>query len=403
MNFARYKKTIEHGDTVVLYLGFNSMMAIQVNRGKTHQTKYGALRHDHMIGKEYGSKVKCSRGWLHVLYPTPELWTMTLPHRTQIVYSTDISMITLQLELKPGTVVVESGTGSGSLSHAILRSVAPTGHLHTFDFHEKRAAQACAEFKEHGFEDVVTVRHRDVCSEGFDLEGVADAVFLDLPSPWEALPHAKRAMKKSGGRICSFSPCIEQVQRACGKLSELGFCDITTSEVLLQDYHMYNITMPVEDSWEGYPQDMPSTTAFKLKDEPPIGAFEQAASITDANGNEDTDRDMGHKRHHGHKHKANKKQRTDAVASKAKKQMSFKFKTAIPKGSAHGHTGFLTFATLYPKYDARLCADNPEEQKGAQNEGSNEQTSDITTQQDMDIKTEKDLESKTENDMADQS
>ena len=44
----------------------------------------------------------------------------------------------------------------------------------------------------------MTVRQKDVCANGFELEHVADAVFLDLPSPWEALPHAKKALKKSG-------------------------------------------------------------------------------------------------------------------------------------------------------------------------------------------------------------
>ena len=52
---------------------------------------------------------KNRRGWVYILHPTPELWTVTLPHRTQILYSTDISLITLELELKPGSIVVESG------------------------------------------------------------------------------------------------------------------------------------------------------------------------------------------------------------------------------------------------------------------------------------------------------
>ena len=74
-----------------------------------------------------------------ILHPTPELWTLALPHRTQILYTADISMVTLQLGLRPGSIVLESGTGSGSMTHAIAKTVAPNGHLYTFEFHQQRA------------------------------------------------------------------------------------------------------------------------------------------------------------------------------------------------------------------------------------------------------------------------
>lgn len=92
------------------------------------------------------------------------------------------------------------GTGSGSLSHYFMRAAKPLGHLHTFDFHEQRAQQARDEFKAHGLQDYVTVYHRDVCELGFtaELDGKADAVFLDLPSPHTAVPHALRALKSTG-------------------------------------------------------------------------------------------------------------------------------------------------------------------------------------------------------------
>lgn len=50
-----------------------------------------------------------------------------------------------------------TGTGSGSLSHSFVRAVKPSGHLHTFDFHEVRCEQAKEEFISHGIGDSVTV------------------------------------------------------------------------------------------------------------------------------------------------------------------------------------------------------------------------------------------------------
>lgn len=102
-------------------------------------------------------QVELSKGWAHVLQPNPELWTQTLPHRTQILYTPDISMILYQLEIKPGSVVIESGTGSGSLSHYFLRAIRPHGYLHTFDFHEERVQKAQEEFDSHGLGEFVKV------------------------------------------------------------------------------------------------------------------------------------------------------------------------------------------------------------------------------------------------------
>lgn len=248
MSFAEYSDCIREGDVAIVYLSHDCMMPVKVQRGAQTQTRYGVIRHSQdLIGHKYGSKVSCSKGWVHVLHPTPELWTVSLPHRTQILYTTDISMITMMLELKPGSVVCESGTGSGSLSHAIIRTIAPSGHLHTVEFHAQRAEKAQEEFREHRVGHLVTVRNQDVCKEGFGVSGVADAVFLDIPSPWDAVGHAKAALKRQGGRVCSFSPCIEQVQRTCAAFTDHGFTELSTLEVLLQVHDVRTVSLPLPD------------------------------------------------------------------------------------------------------------------------------------------------------------
>ena len=206
-----------------------------MEKGKVFQCKFGHLRHDNVVGQKYGRKFDCSKGYVYMLKATPELWTMWLPHRTQILYFADISYVISALELSPGCLVIEAGTGSGSMTHSIARTVAPNGKVYTFDFHEKRSQEAKTEFESHGLGDVVVTQHQDVCTHGFpvELEGKIDAVFLDLPRPWDAVIPAKRSLK-SGGRVCCFSPCIEQVQRTVASLRENFFIEMSTIEVLIK-------------------------------------------------------------------------------------------------------------------------------------------------------------------------
>ena len=241
-----FKNIISVGDLVVMYQGFGQMTPIFVETGAILQNKHGAFHHDDLIGKKYGTKVvartsqaqgKRRPGWMHVLQPTAELWSTCVLQRTQIVQPSDQAIIVSQLWLKGGSVVLESGTGSGIFTTALARVVAPLGHVHTFEFNEHRATVAGEEFIKNGLDTAVTVAHRDICGEGFptELNATADAVFLDVPNPWLAILHAKNVLKR-GGRICTYSPCIEQVQRSCEALQREGFYSIKTIEVRLRHF-----------------------------------------------------------------------------------------------------------------------------------------------------------------------
>ena len=119
MSFIFQKELVEEGDTVMLFLSVNSVHAIEVNKTMKNkhglvvenkfQSIYGALRVMDLVGRKYGSKINLPSGWGYILHPSCELWTKTLPHRTQIIYTPDISLIVLGLDLSPGSTVIEAG------------------------------------------------------------------------------------------------------------------------------------------------------------------------------------------------------------------------------------------------------------------------------------------------------
>ncbi|XP_037274794.2 tRNA methyltransferase 61 [Rhipicephalus microplus] len=347
-NFLSHGNVAQAGDTCVVYCTFANIYSIKLAHGEVFQTKYGALKHDDVIGRTYGTKVLCSCGYVYVLRVTPELWTLTLPHRTQILYTRDISLVTLQLDLKPGSVVCEAGTGSGSMTHALARTVAPNGHVYTFDFHEHRAQVAQKEFQEHGLNSVVTCAHRDICQDGFGIEGLADAVFLDLPHPWKAVDAAASALKPGcGGRLCSFSPCVEQVQRTCEALRGRGFVDVVTLECLERPYEMKQVFMAdIRDACRvpsGGPapkkEHATAKTLGTTEGDAMTGVEEPSESLVEAEGGAEVEAKATDDTNRGKKRRGHQEDLGSA-------NPVFCFQAAIPSLQIPGHTGYLTFATL---------------------------------------------------------
>lgn len=235
MPFLNRKKYIEEGDLVLVYVSRTIIKPIYVKSGESFNTRFGSFPHDSMIGLEFGSQITTpkDRGFVYLLQPTPELWTMSLPHRTQIVYTPDSSYILQRLDVRVGSRVIEAGTGSGSFTHAFARTVNEKGKLFTFEFHETRYLKAKEEFETHQLNNTI-ITHRDVCKNGFNIEHTvldADTIFLDLPSPWDAIPHLKSVVAKDRRiGICCFSPCFEQVVKTVESLQEQGWINIELTE-----------------------------------------------------------------------------------------------------------------------------------------------------------------------------
>lgn len=239
------------GDIAIVQEHYTTLKPLTIKSDGHFHNRYGRFMHhsvvDHPLGRRIASAspshpksngTGSGAGFVHVLAPTPELWAGAMRHRTQIVYPPDAAIIALLLELRPGCMIVECGTGSGSASTVFARAVAPSGTVRSFDFHAERAAAAEKDMRTLGLDSVVHISGGvDVVRHGFVgvKDASADAVFLDIPVPYAMGKEINRVLKKDAP-VCIFSPCIEQVQKSCTMLRELGFHSLRTVTAPVRTY-----------------------------------------------------------------------------------------------------------------------------------------------------------------------
>jgi tRNA (adenine57-N1/adenine58-N1)-methyltransferase len=167
--------------------------------------------------------------------PTLADTVLHMPRGAQVIYPKDLGPLLMLADVFPGARVLESGVGSGALSMTLLRAGADiVGYELRADF----AARAVKNVVAFLGEDVLSryhVEHRD-CYEGID-EHDLDRVVLDLPEPWQVVPHAALALRP-GGIIVAYTPSILQATQFREALTEAGFSLCETLEVMLRTWHI---------------------------------------------------------------------------------------------------------------------------------------------------------------------
>lgn len=205
------------------------------------------------------------------------------------------------------------------------------------------------------------------------MSAVADAVFLDLPHPWLAIHHAIESLKITGGRICSFSPCIEQVQKTCDRLRELRCVEVTTFECLERPYEVKKVHLvkqnagadkhpngieyfvkttgnedqkSSEESMQEDDKEVAEVTKVEVDcsqgDEVELDNPQRSSETGDDNGAAEMEGDAPDR-------KQLKKSHEDSIRKGNRREKPVLEGTtrlcAIPTVKIPGHTGYLTFAT----------------------------------------------------------
>ena len=152
---------------------------------------------------------------------------------TQIMYPKDIGYTLLSMGIGAGSIVVEAGTGSGSLTTALAFTVGDEGHVYSYERKARNQSIAQDNLALFGLDDRVTFKVRDI-AEGFDETDV-QAIFLDLPDPHNYIPQVRDALA-DGGFFGSIQPTTNQVSALITALKKENFDFIEVSEMLHRYY-----------------------------------------------------------------------------------------------------------------------------------------------------------------------
>ena len=221
----RAMKYFQPGERIHLIDKKERHYALTLQTGDVFQHSGDRIPHDSIIGKPDGTTVEFSNSKIMIaIHPTLAEYTLKMPRGAQVIYPKDLAIITIWADIYPGARVFEAGVGSGALTMALLRAVGDRGCVVSYEMREDFAATATKNIERFmGKVPNHFLQIRDAY-EGIEIgEGTSswqfDRVVLDIPEPWQVVPHAAHALRV-GGIYLSYVPTVPQVMQTVQALEE---------------------------------------------------------------------------------------------------------------------------------------------------------------------------------------
>ena len=222
------------GDLVQLLGRRHKCHFLRLKAGALFQTHRGELRHDDLIGKPWGTRIESHTGNpFYLMQPSLADLITEIKRNTQIIYPKDIGYIVMTMGIGPGVMVLEAGTGSGALTTAFAFLVGEQGRVISYENRVEMQNLARNNLSKLGLLDRVTLKLGNV-ADGFE-EHDMDAVFLDLPNPYDYIPQVKATLKY-GGYLGMILPTTNQVSKVLEALRVNEFAFVEVCELLLRYY-----------------------------------------------------------------------------------------------------------------------------------------------------------------------
>ena len=236
-----HKPELSSGERIVLIDSRQRRYLVTLEPGGEFHSHAGVISHDQIIGSLEGSEYRTGSNARYLgLRPTLNDHVLKMPRGAQVIYPKDLGPILILADIEPNQHVFESGVGSGALSTALLRAgTRVTGYEVREDF----AQNAKSNVESFLGPDALTrydVKIRDAY-EPHDDEGFDRAV-LDLPEPWQVVPHLETSLRR-GGILVAYNPSVIQVQNLRRRLADGPWALIETVEVLNRTWHVEGVSV----------------------------------------------------------------------------------------------------------------------------------------------------------------
>jgi tRNA (adenine57-N1/adenine58-N1)-methyltransferase catalytic subunit len=209
---------------------------LTLSPGMVKMPGLGVVSGSKLIGMEEGSRIILGESEFVMLRPGAQELMESLDRGPQIIMPKDAATIVFKLDLKPGDAVVESGVGSGSLTTALLNAVGEDGLVVSIELREEFAAKAKRNVSRSPFAKAWDLRIGDVLDAPVEAE--VDAVVLDMPNPWDALPNVATFLRP-GGRFCGYVPNSNQVEKLVWALRSNGYVEVEALENLQRQMEVH--------------------------------------------------------------------------------------------------------------------------------------------------------------------
>lgn len=243
---------LREGETILLVDRSGRKRLIKLKSGGRTHTNKGIVEHDELIDLEDGSLLRTSTGAPFTAWrPRLADYVLEMPRQTGIIYPKDGAAIISWGDIGPGMTVLEAGLGSGALTLLLLRTVAATGRVISYEMRGEFIELALRNIRGFAGEPSnLLIRERDITDGIVDHD--IDRIVLDLPEPWTVIATAIEALVPGGAVIC-YSPSVVQVQQTVETIRASGWFEAPeVIETLYRGWHVEGQAVRPEQQMVGH-------------------------------------------------------------------------------------------------------------------------------------------------------